>query len=95
VFVGVTVILAVLAPVLQLYVLAPLAVKILFCPTQIFCGEAVTVRDGDGVTVINTEAEAVHPCESVVVTVYVVVLDGEAIGLEIFGLDSPVVGDHE
>jgi len=74
--VGATVILAVLPPVLQLYVFAPLAVITEVCPLHIAAGLAVAVTDGNGFTVTLTVAVPVHPAVLVPVTVYVVVALG-------------------
>jgi len=70
---GVTVMLAVLPPVFQLYVFAPLAVNTDVAPLHIAAGLAVAVTDGNGFTVTLTVAVPVHPAVLVPVTVYVVV----------------------
>ena len=74
--VGVTVMLAVLPPVFQLYVLAPLAVNTEVAPLHIAAGLAVAVTDGNGLTVTLTVAVPEHPAVLVPVTVYVVVALG-------------------
>ena len=45
--------------------------------------------------VIFVDACSEHPTPSVTVTVYVVEVLGNAVGFAIFGLFSPVFGDHE
>jgi hypothetical protein len=76
--VGLTVIDAVLAPVLHKYVLAPLAVSVEDCPEFIVIvdGLAVAVTVGNGFTVTLTAAVPEHPAVLVPVTVYVVVALG-------------------
>ena len=59
--------------------LAPLAVSVDDEPTQMEVGEADTVTDGSGLTVMVTVAVLVHPAEEVPVTVYVVVTVGVAV----------------
>ena len=66
---GVTVMLAVLPPVFQLYVFAPLAVNTDVAPLHIAAGLAVAVTDGNGFTVTLTVAVPVHPAVLVPVTV--------------------------
>ena len=73
---GVTVMLAVLPPVLQLYVFAPLAVSSELSPLHIAAGLADAVTVGNGFTVTLTVAVPVHPSALVPVTVYVVVALG-------------------
>jgi hypothetical protein len=77
--VGATVILAVLPPVLQLYVLAPLAVNTDVPPTHIDVGDAVTLIVGVEFTVTVTVAVLLHPTPLVPVTVYVVVPVGDTV----------------
>jgi hypothetical protein len=77
--VGATVILAVLPPVFQLYVLAPLAVNTEVAPLHIAAGLAVAVTNGNGFTVTLTVAVPVHPAVLVPVTVYVVVPVGDTV----------------
>ena len=76
---GVTVMLAVLPPVFQLYVFAPLAVSTEVAPLHIAAGLAVALTDGNGFTVTLTVAVPVHPAVVVPVTVYVVVLVGDTV----------------
>jgi hypothetical protein len=49
---------------------------------------------GKGLTVIFFVAVAVHPAALVTDTVYVVVMDGLATGLLVFGLLNPIIGDQ-
>jgi hypothetical protein len=79
---GVTVMLAVLPPVLQLYVLAPLAVNVDDSPLFIVAGFAEAVTVGNGFTVTVTVAVPVHPAVLVPVTVYVVVELGYTVLLD-------------
>jgi hypothetical protein len=69
---GLTVVLAVVAPVLQRNDTPPADVNNAESPGQIVCGGQMT-QIGFGVTVIVAEHELVHPFASVTVTVYVVV----------------------
>jgi len=80
---GVTVMLAVLPPVLQLYVFAPLAVNIELAPLHIAAGLADAVTDGIGFTVTLTVAVPVHPSAVVPVTEYVVVELGVTVMLAV------------
>jgi len=73
---GVTVILAPFVPLLQEYVLAPLALNVELPPIQIVLGEAFAETFGTEFTVIVIDAEFVHPSALVPVTEYVVVFDG-------------------
>jgi hypothetical protein len=73
---GVTVMLAAMSPVLQLYVFAPLAVSSELSPLHIAAGLADAVTVGNGFTVTLTVAVPVHPSALVPVTVYVVVALG-------------------
>jgi hypothetical protein len=58
-------------------------------------GEAEAVTFGKGFTVIVTRAVFVQPVEvTVPVTVYVVVVDGVAIGFAILALFKDPEGDH-
>jgi len=76
---GLTVVEDVFAPVLHVYVLAPLAVNVVLCPEHIVAGLADAVTDGNGFTVTLTVAVPVHPAALVPVTVYVVVLVGDTV----------------
>jgi hypothetical protein len=58
-----------MAPVFQVYVLAPLAVKVVVLPKQIIEFVAVTVIVGGGFTVIVFTAVFVHPLTLVAVKV--------------------------
>ncbi len=75
---GVTVILAVLPPVFQLYVFAPLTVSTEVAPLHIAAGLADALTVGNGFTVTLTVAVLVHP-DAVPVTVYVVVPVGDTV----------------
>ena len=76
----------------QEYVVAPLAVSIADCPTQI-AGGVGTVTTGSGLTVTVTCAVAVHPFK-VPVTVYVVVEFGVAVTVEPVVALKPAGGAH-
>ena len=65
---GVTVIFAVVAPVLQRNVTPPAEVKVAEFPVQIVCGGQM-VQVGPGVTVTVAEHELVQPLAFVTVTV--------------------------
>jgi hypothetical protein len=69
VLLGATVIDAPLMPLLQLYVLPPLALKTEFPPIHILEGLANAVTVGNGFTVTLTVAVPVHPAVLVPVTV--------------------------
>jgi hypothetical protein len=71
-----------------------LAVRRVESPRQKLLGLADTETTGNGITVTATLAVSVHPAASVTVSTYVVVVPGEAVGLEIAGLFSPVAGDQ-
>ena len=74
--VGLTVIAAVVAPVLQRKDIPPDAVSVAEPPMQIIGLGQVMLQDGNGFTVTVLEQELVHPCALVTVTVYVVVTLG-------------------
>jgi len=80
---GVTVMLAVLPPVFQLYVFAPLAVNTDVDPLHIAAGLAVAVTIGNEFTVTLTVAVPEHPAAVVPVTVYVVVPLGVTVMLAV------------
>jgi len=80
---GVTVILAVLPPVFQLYMFAPLAVNTEVAPLHIAAGLAVALTDGNGFTVTLTVAVPEHPAVVVPVTEYVVVELGVTVMLAV------------
>jgi hypothetical protein len=80
---------------LQLYVLAPDAVSVVLPPWQAVGGLAVTVTLGKGKTVSVSVEVFVQPFASVVVTVYVVVAVGNAVGFAAVVLLNPVEGVHE
>jgi len=75
--------LAVLPPVFQLYVFAPLAVNTEVSPLHIADGLAIAVTDGNEFTVTLTVAVPVHPAALVPVTVYVVVALGVTVMLAV------------
>ena len=68
-------------PVFQRYVPPPVAVRVVFCPLQIVL-PAPAFAFGSAFTVTVFGSDAVHPCASVTVSVYVVGDVGEASGLE-------------
>jgi hypothetical protein len=77
----------------HVYVLAPPAVSVVFCPVQIETfGDSVTT--GIGFTVTVTCAVAVHP-DAFPVTVYVVVEEGFAVTLAPVVALNAVDGLHE
>jgi hypothetical protein len=73
--VGLTVILLVVDPLLQIYVLPPFAVRVVLSPRQISLSPLI-VGVGIGFTVTVSLATAWHPLASVTVTLYVVVAVG-------------------
>jgi len=79
----------------QLYVYAPLAVRVTEEPLHIEGKPGVTVIEGIGLTVTVVVAVFVHPFTSVPVTVYVVVTVGFAVTLGMLVALSPVGGDQE
>lgn len=81
-----------LSPVagLHVYELAPVAVRVADCPTQIAGGDNTAITGG-GFMVTVTCAVAVHPFD-VPVTVYVMVEVGDAVTDEPVVLLSPVAG---
>jgi len=76
VVVGLTVIEAVVAPVLHANETPPEAVSVDESPTQISGGEGMILHTGSGLTVTVVVHELVQPFASVTVTVYVVVIVG-------------------
>jgi hypothetical protein len=74
--VGLTVIEAVVAPVLHRNDEPPDAVSVAEAPTQIDASDTVMLHTGNGLIVTVNEHELVHPFASVTVTVYVVVTVG-------------------
>ena len=86
--VGLTVILAVISPVLHWYEVAPLAVNVLDPPEQIVEGDAVAVTFGVEPTETVTETVLEQPLEFVPVTEYVVVELGLTVMLAVV---SPVL----
>jgi hypothetical protein len=84
---GVTVMAAVVAPLLQEYVPPPAAVKVVLAPLQI-TDVPVMLAVGNGLTVTVLVAVDVHPLALVTVTVYV----ASAVGLTgIVALVAPVL----
>ena len=83
---------ALLSPVAgnQLYVVAPFAVSVVLLPAQMVV-VPVTVTVGVGTTVTVAVAVEEQPAD-VPVTVYVVVAAGDAVGLAMPALLSPVAG---
>ena len=77
---------------LQLYVVAPFAVRDVLSPLQIVAVAGVIVTVGLGFTVTVTVAVFVHPFPSVPVTVYVVVVVGLAVTVAPVDEDKPVAG---
>ena len=83
---GVTVMLAVLPPVFQLYVVPvifELAVNTEVAPLHIAAGLADAVTDGNGFTVTLTVAVPEHPAVLVPVTEYVIVALGVTVMLAV------------
>ena len=79
---------------LHVYVFAPLAVSVVFCPKhKVMFGETVTTGTGFTVTVVCADAE--HPFASVPVIVYVVVDAGFAVTGEPVVLLKAVAGVQE
>ena len=77
----------------HVYVLAPVAASVVLLPMHmVLLGPALTVGTGFTATVIWSVL--LHPPE-VPVTVYIVVVAGDATGLSQLVQDSPVAGDHE
>jgi hypothetical protein len=93
VVVGETVILAVVGPVFHRYVEPPDAVNTTDFPVHIFTFSPACALSVFTETV--TELVAEQPLTSVPVTVYVVVLAGDAIGLESVVSFNPVEGLHK
>ena len=80
VLVGLTTGLPLRLPGIQVYVAAPLALKVDEAPTQIVVDDALATTVGNGLTVIVTVEVFVQPLAFVPVTVYVVVAVGVTIG---------------
>lgn len=76
----------------QLYEFAPDAVIVVDAPLQALGGLAVTVMVGNGRMVSVMVPVFVHPLASVVITVYVVVTVGNAVGFADVVLLKPVAG---
>ena len=76
------------------YELAPLAVNCTFPPEQTEAGDGLIIITGNGFTVITVDIEEEQPFAAVPVTVYVVVLVGEAFTEEVVEFDKPTDGDH-
>jgi hypothetical protein len=68
------------------------AVNVVVPPGQALMLLGETETTGNGLTFIVTSSVEVQLSAYTVVTVYVVVVNGVATGLAIFGLDKPVVG---
>jgi hypothetical protein len=66
-------------------------------PTGTESGEVMTGVSGVALTVTVTDAELVEkqPFDALTVSAYTVVDAGDAVGLQLFGSDSPVIGSHE
>ena len=94
VVVGLTVIAAVVAPVLQWNDVPPDAVNVEEPPTQIAGFAGVMLHDGSGFTVTVVIACAVQPVPAVPIIVYVIVAPGLAITLAALVAFNPVEGDH-
>lgn len=77
----------------QLYVLAPLAVKVALLPAHMVTLAGVTETVGTVFTVTTTVVDPEHP-PVVPVTVYVVVAVGEAVTVAPVVPLKPVEGDH-
>ena len=75
---GDTVMLAVVAPVFHSYPEPPLAVRVVFSPSQMMVSP-VMAAFGSGFTVTIRLAASVQPLPSVTVTPYVVVLAGDTV----------------
>ena len=84
-----------LKPVLgvQVYVLAPVAVRVVLLPGQIDDGGGTTIT-GLGLTVTVTVVVPVHPLISVPVMVYVVVVPGLAFTVAPVLALNPIFGAH-
>ena len=54
----------------------------------------VKVTEGAGKTVINTVSDAAHLLSPMPVTTYCVVVNGDAMGFGICGLERPATGDQ-
>lgn len=78
----------------QLYVLAPLAVKLCVPVPQKVPDVGVKFKSGNGFTVTPTFAEAVQLLESVATTLYVVDTVGDAVTLDPVVALKPEPGDQ-
>lgn len=89
--VGVTVTTAVVTPVFQEYVPPPVAVRVAGCPVQIVTFDPAFAF-GNALTVTVAGSVSVQPFPSVTVSVYVVGVVGDALGLAQFVQLNPVEG---
>jgi hypothetical protein len=80
--VGLTVMLGVVAPLLQMYEVPPLAVNVVLSPTQISLSPVMTTA-GSGLTVTVALALATQLSPFVTVTLYVVVVVGLTVMLAV------------
>jgi hypothetical protein len=78
----------------QVYVAAPLAVNVVEEPLQTDALKGVIETFGGLLTVTTTVPDAVHALATVPVTVYDVVMVGDAVTEAPFVTSSPVDGDH-
>lgn len=91
---GASVMQAVLAPVLQVYVLAPAAQMVCVVPAQMVEVNGETVKTGAASTTTVVVATVVQPARLVAVSVYTVVTLGQATVLPEFTEAMPPGGDH-
>jgi hypothetical protein len=89
---GVTVMQLLVAPVLQVYVLAPDAQSVCVLPAHTEDANGDTVKVGTGVTYTVVADVAVQPLGPVTVTLYTVVTVGQAVLVPELGEAKPVVG---